>query len=91
MKDRQLGTIDPTDGGNQLLLGSIRPVRMMFHWLGFIVHVALDECVSCGGRDLLLLSFDHIHPVHLGGGDELDNLQALCRRCNSRKGAVPKH
>lgn len=41
-------------------------------------------CRHCGaGEDLTL---DHIYPQALGGGHELDNLQTLCRRCNSRKG-----
>lgn len=42
-------------------------------------------CLHCGARDRLGL--DHIHPYSLGGEDTLDNLQTLCRPCNSRKGA----
>jgi hypothetical protein len=47
-------------------------------------------CVQCGtdgthaGNDLTV---DHITPVSLGGTNDLWNLQTLCRRCNSRKGA----
>lgn len=33
------------------------------------------------------LTVDHIQPVSLGGGDELANLQTMCRSCNSKKGA----
>lgn len=29
---------------------------------------------------------DHIVPLKLGGADELDNVQLLCKRCNSAKG-----
>lgn len=33
------------------------------------------------------LTIDHIWPRSRGGGDTEDNLQTLCRSCNSRKGA----
>lgn len=41
-------------------------------------------CRKCGSDSDLCL--DHIVPVVLGGGDSEDNLQVLCRTCNSRKG-----
>ena len=42
-------------------------------------------CVECGSR--YDLSLDHVHPWSLGGSDNPDNLQTLCRPCNSSKGA----
>jgi DNA-binding transcriptional ArsR family regulator len=42
-------------------------------------------CKHCGKRQFL--SVDHIHPESAGGQATLDNLQTLCRSCNSRKGA----
>lgn len=42
------------------------------------------KCKSCGTR--IDLSIDHVVPVKLGGGDNLENFQTLCRSCNSAKG-----
>lgn len=42
-------------------------------------------CLACQTtKDLTL---DHIWPWSKGGADSEDNLQTLCRSCNSRKGA----
>ena len=38
---------------------------------------------GCTGR---ATTTDHIVPVSQGGGNEVTNLQAACRSCNSRKG-----
>lgn len=43
------------------------------------------KCVRCGTSNHL--SLDHIFPWSLGGSDDPDNLQTMCRPCNSRKGA----
>lgn len=46
---------------------------------------ANHTCQICGHapEDLCV---DHIVPISLGGTDDLDNLQAACWDCNSRKG-----
>lgn len=42
-------------------------------------------CKACGTRRNL--SIDHIVAESKGGAMTIDNLQTLCRPCNSRKGA----
>lgn len=44
-------------------------------------------CVKCRQQGVELTK-DHIVPLALGGTDSIDNLQPLCRRCNSSKGAT---
>ena len=41
-------------------------------------------CRRCGTVENV--SIDHILPLSRGGTDDLDNLQFLCRSCNSKKG-----
>lgn len=41
------------------------------------------KCVWCEATREL--SIDHIKPLSKGGSDEPENLQTLCRSCNSRK------
>lgn len=42
-------------------------------------------CQHCGSTEAP--SIDHIHPESKGGTLDLNNLQTLCRSCNSKKGA----
>jgi hypothetical protein len=47
-----------------------------------------DRCLKCGSMDNL--SLDHITPLASGGDNSTDNLQTLCKRCNSSKGNTIK-
>tara|TARA_X000000950_G_C13442524_1_gene468590 strand:+ start:121 stop:528 length:408 start_codon:yes stop_codon:yes gene_type:complete len=47
------------------------------------------QCQYCGATDDLAI--DHIFPFSRGGSNEADNLQVLCRACNSAKSdAIPR-
>lgn len=72
----QLWKFGPSDGARPYIPVSLR--RAVYDRDG-------NACLHCGAREAL--SLDHIHPWSMGGKDTLENLQTLCRSCNSRKGA----
>jgi len=41
------------------------------------------KCLACGSDTFLTI--DHINPIQKGGKTVDDNLQTLCRSCNSKK------
>lgn len=53
----------------------------------FVIKRDGGKCMNCATYEDL--SLDHIIPVKSGGADEIQNLQTLCRSCNSSKGDRP--
>jgi 5-methylcytosine-specific restriction endonuclease McrA len=49
-----------------------------------------NKCVRCGEKEYPghALTIDHKIPISLGGTHNIDNIQPLCARCNSSKGAT---
>ena len=45
------------------------------------------KCICCDEKDMSKLEIDHIVPLARGGGDNENNLQVLCSRCNGNKGS----
>ena len=51
-----------------------------------VLKLAGGRCELCGvSHEEVPLDVDHILPRSLGGSNDTDNLQALCRTCNSQK------
>ena len=47
-----------------------------------------NRCLKCGSSNDL--SIDHIVPLSKGGDNDTNNLQTLCKTCNSSKGSSSK-
>ena len=61
-----------------------QPVPQAVKWQ--VLRGAGFRCATCGAEDQPM-HVDHIVPRSRGGGNEIENLQALCAGCNIRKGA----
>ena len=43
-----------------------------------------NMCLRCGKKTILTI--DHVVPLVLGGSNYIENIQPLCKSCNSKKG-----
>jgi 5-methylcytosine-specific restriction endonuclease McrA len=50
-----------------------------------VIEAQAGRCLHC--NTLTSLTVDHIVPLARGGTNWISNIQGLCRRCNSVKGA----
>jgi 5-methylcytosine-specific restriction endonuclease McrA len=65
-----------------------RPVRKAISGKTRAIVFRHQRCAQCGqtvADDGVTLQVDHKWPLHLGGSDEIENLQALCIPCNHGK------
>jgi len=57
-------------------LGEWENLKAQYNW----------TCPACGKRELdIKLTADHIIPLILGGSNNIENIQPLCKSCNSSK------
>lgn len=54
-------------------------------WVSIVAEFD-GRCVRCGVWPDPNPCKDHILPIYCGGSDGIDNLQPLCRECNTAKG-----
>lgn len=74
-----------TDFNISILTGSVNPEAKSRAMRTAVLERDAYRCKYCG--DWHDLQIDHIKPVSKGGETKMDNLQTLCQRCNSEKGA----
>lgn len=48
-----------------------------------LCHAVGDRCMRCGAQ--VRLAADHVVPLCKGGSNGIDNIQPLCKPCNSKK------
>ena len=64
---------------------SCEGVLTIYDWID-LKNKYNNTCLCCGKQEPeIKLTRDHIVPLTLGGKNTVDNIQPLCKPCNSRK------
>ena len=55
-------------------------------------NIGIDDRVQCMGCDRFdACDIHHLTPRSLGGGNDIDNLCAVCRKCHERAHTFPSY
>lgn len=77
------GFIEITTAKNEEKQGSGQSRYVSKKNRALLLEKAKNQCEYCGDKENL--EVDHIIPVSIGGSNEIENLQILCRKCNRTK------
>jgi 5-methylcytosine-specific restriction endonuclease McrA len=70
------------------MASALRDTGSTARWRKIRQRILERDAYTCQGCGLEGNTVDHIIARSLGGGDEENNLQCLCFRCNSAKGGI---
>lgn len=83
--NRQTATAGAANRAARLRTARLKGTHTPEEWSAILMR-ANGHCESCH-RQTPRLTKDHIVPLYAGGSDAITNIRAICRRCNSSRGA----
>ena len=71
-------------------MGHAKPRLSGRRWQSIRAAVIARDAMTCQACGLMTpdVQIDHVMPVQMGGGDNLENLQCLCHDCHVAKTAA---